>query len=121
MSLNWDITECPGGHPDNDDESMELQTLIFSTIAVGLHGIDVEGDNIPEYYTRLLYLDAIYGDSVYEEALPIEALYRWRGLRCNVADETRNEFLKRQQRYVMDRFERKTNAALADFENGVDV
>ena len=122
MSLNWNTTACPEGPPtDGEQESSALQALIFSTIAVGMHGIDVEGENITEYLTRLLYLDAIYGQPIYEEQLTAEVLWRWRGLRCNVADETRNQFLKRQQRYVMERFERKANAALADFENGVDV
>lgn len=122
MSLNWDVSSCPDGPPtDGEQESTALQSLIFSTIAVGMHGIDVDGKNIEEYLTRLLYLDAIYGQPIYESEIPVEALWRWRGLRCNVADETRNEFLKRQQRYVMERFERKAAAALADLENGEDV
>lgn len=92
MALTWDATEIEGWSDITDEEWPRWTTLIFCTMNVGIGHITEK--NAAEFYGRLNVIERLL-DIPKEDRFTPEFVQRAIGLRCNVTDETRAQFLRR--------------------------
>lgn len=114
MSLNFDYSRCIDRELWTDRDYDVLDTFIWGTICVDLGTITEE--NIPEWLFRMKMYDAVLGpffSKKYQNEdrfpLGVSHLRKFIGLRCNVADMKRKQWLKkfweRAAAQVMERVE----------------
>lgn len=100
MALHWDTRKCEPPTPICDGDAQNLDTLIWSTIAVDLGAITKA--NVKEWQFRLRFLEQC-GMALTVKPMPMHIVHRWIGLSVNVCDKTRKQWLKK----VMGNLERR--------------
>lgn len=112
MALHWNVeriknyeTVCWIGEKGDDDRRLNpvTETLIWSTIGVGLRGITDK--NVDEFAARFRILERIHGAFLYKPNPDGEGTIDWYlsdedfiahiGLGCNVSDESRTAWARR--------------------------
>jgi hypothetical protein len=99
MSLNWDmkkVSDVESLHESSSEWAIS-ETIIFATMIVDLGSITEK--NIDEWEWRLAFYQAIYGPLMRKDGKPHflvrENVERRMGLKVNVVDRKRNEWLKK--------------------------
>ena len=99
MPFHFDYTRCLDPELWTDRDYDTLDTLIWGTICVGLGTITDE--NISEWLFRMKMYDAVLGpffSKKYQNeerfCLGVSHLRKFIGLRCNVSDMKRKQWLK---------------------------
>jgi len=101
MALNYYYSDVANANTvmfDEDDYMRsDTQTIIFSTMSVGLG--EITGDNWLEFYARLRIVQKLRG---YPDPIPPSRVKEHIGLRTNVNNETRAQWMKRWIGYEFD-------------------
>ena len=112
MALNFDYTRCADRESWSDRDYDVLDTFIWGTICVDLGTITEE--NIPEWLFRMKIYDAVLGpffSKKYQNEdrfpLGVSHLRKFIGLRCNVVDMKRKQWLKKFWDRAADRVQER--------------
>jgi len=101
MALNYYYSDVANANTvmfDEDDYMRpDTQTIIFSTMSVGLG--EITSDNWIEFYSRMRIVQKILGHS---DPIPPSRVKEHIGLRTNVNNETRAKWMKRWIGYEID-------------------
>lgn len=98
MSLNWNVTKCKNSEElVNEKEWPITNALIWLTMIVGIGHITEK--KVPEFLARVRFIEKLQGTyflSKDGKNLPIEKEWVLKrvGLKTNVSDITRNQFVK---------------------------
>ena len=100
MSLNYYYSDVANANKvmfDEDDMMRpDTKSIIFTTMAVGLG--EITEKNWLEFYARMNILERLHGYT----PIPPERLKEHIGLRTNVNNETRSQWIKRYFTYELD-------------------
>lgn len=95
MSLNYDYTKCEA--PKDDTEHAIVDALIWGGMAIGMG--EITESNAAEWYARIKFMEMTnsYLLNSGGKGYPFtpEMVKRWVGLKLNVSQITRAQFLKR--------------------------
>lgn len=97
MPLTWDATKCEDLHPEDEDERVITQTIVFMSAAIGMGNISKT--NWKEFYVRSEVMNQLRGPFMYRGgkgySLTPKDIQRRISLRTNVTFETKAMWRKR--------------------------
>ena len=109
MALHFDFTKVENIDElhESEDERGISHSLVWATMAVGIGNLDEK--NLEEFYIRLKYLERDGAFMTSKEGpiyFTLEMLRKRLNMHTNAGWETRAAWLKRQSKYMLDKFQR---------------
>ena len=100
MSLNYYYSDVANANKvmfdENDMMYPDTQSIIFTTMAIGLG--EITEKNWLEFYARMNILERLHGYT----SIPLERVKEHIGLSTNVNNETRSQWIKRYFTYELN-------------------